>query len=128
MVLRPGSVQTVFPELETLSPVIQLERDLGADWRSLKTAAEETQTVLFELDQLVSGKASADSSVVVTGSLGRKEYTKGSDLDWILLVDGAGDAAISKRFWRLTVQSTPLSASRSPEEKELSANWHSVNR
>jgi len=98
MVLRPGSVQTVFPELETLSPVIQLERDLGADWRSLKTAAEETQTVLFELDQLVSGKASADSSVVVTGSLGRKEYTKGSDLDWILLVDGAGDARDQQTF------------------------------
>jgi Nucleotidyltransferase domain len=80
------------------SPLFQLERVLGSDWPHLRKAFTETRTVVNELDQLLKGTASADSSIVVTGSLGRKEYTQGSDLDWILLVDGAADARDQKTF------------------------------
>jgi hypothetical protein len=83
---------------QTSSPLFQLEEILGANWPSLRRAFAETGTVINELDQLLRGKASADSSIVVTGSLGRKEYTQGSDLDWILLVDGAADARDQKTF------------------------------
>jgi hypothetical protein len=66
---------------ETSSPLFKLGEVLGEDWPNLRKAFAETQTVVNELDQLLSGKASADSSIVVTGSIGRKEYTQGSDLD-----------------------------------------------
>ena len=32
-----------------------------------------------------------DTSIVVFGSLARSELTSGSDLDWVLLVDGFAD-------------------------------------
>jgi Nucleotidyltransferase domain len=80
------------------SPLFQLEEVLDTNWPNLKRAFAETKTVVNELDNLLSGKASADSSIVVTGSLGRKEYTQGSDLDWILLVDGAADDRDQKTF------------------------------
>lgn len=83
---------------QTPSPLFQLEGVLGANWSNLRRAFTETRTVVNELDQVLRGKASADSSIVVTGSLGRKEYTQGSDLDWILLVDGAADARDQKTF------------------------------
>jgi len=34
---------------------------------------------------------SEDTSIVVSGSLARDEYTAGSDIDWTLLVDGSVD-------------------------------------
>jgi hypothetical protein len=80
------------------SPLEQLEEALGANWPNLQCAFAEAQTVLRELAQLLQGKASADSSIVVTGSLGRMEYTWGSDLDWILLVDGDSDASDQRTY------------------------------
>ena len=80
------------------SPLFQLETLLGAKWSNLREAFAETQNVINELEQLFNGKASADSSIVVTGSLGRMEYTKGSDLDWILLVDGQANARDQKTY------------------------------
>jgi hypothetical protein len=38
-------------------------------------------------------KDSEDTSIVVFGSLARDEYTKGSDIDWTLLIDGFADPA-----------------------------------
>jgi hypothetical protein len=87
---------------ETSSPLFKLGEVLGEDWPNLRKAFAETQTVVNELGQLLSAKASADSSIVVTGSIGRKEYTQSSDLDWYLLVDGAADARDQKTF--LTVE------------------------
>ncbi len=101
MVLRLETAQTSFPEFQTLSPLFQLERVLNAHWPNLHAAFDATKTVLIELSQLVNGTARADSSIVVTGSLGRREYTQKSDLDWILLVDGAGDARDQKTFLEL---------------------------
>ena len=83
---------------QATSPLFQLEKLLGADWPNLRNAYSETLVVLSELQQLLSGKARADSSVVFTGSLGRKEYTRGSDLDWILLSDGDADASDQNTF------------------------------
>lgn len=34
---------------------------------------------------------SADTVIVVSGSLARKEFTSGSDIDWTLLVNGSAD-------------------------------------
>jgi hypothetical protein len=98
MVLRLEAAQTSFPQFQTSSPLFQLEQALGANWSHLRSAYSETQTVLMELSELLNGKPSADSSIVVTGSLGRMEYTKGSDLDWILLVDGDADARDQKTY------------------------------
>jgi len=41
-----------------------------------------------ELDELFRGQNSSDTSLVVFGSVARKERTSSSDLDWILLIDG----------------------------------------
>ena len=83
---------------QSSSPLFQLEKVLSADWSNLRIAFGETQRVLGELAGLLNGKASADSSIVVTGSLGRMELTNGSDLDWILLVDGQADATDQRTF------------------------------
>jgi predicted nucleotidyltransferase len=44
----------------------------------------QIQGVLVDLD-------SEDTNIVVLGSLGRREFTRGSDIDWYLLVDGISD-------------------------------------
>src|ERR1700749_5054179 len=85
-------------ETAQASPLFQLEELLGARWPNLRNAFTETQNVLNELNSLLSGRASADSSIVVTGSLGQMEYTNGSDLDWILLVDGQANASDQKTY------------------------------
>jgi predicted nucleotidyltransferase len=41
-----------------------------------------------ELDATFAGLGSSDTSLVVFGSVARQEVTAGSDLDWILLIDG----------------------------------------
>jgi hypothetical protein len=46
---------------------------------------------LNELHRALLNLDSADTSIVVLGSLGRKEFTSGSDIDWNLLVDGIAD-------------------------------------
>ena len=45
---------------------------------------EELRTALAIFD-------SEDTSIVVSGSLARNEFTAGSDIDWTLLVDGSAD-------------------------------------
>jgi len=45
----------------------------------------------MELRTALAGLDSEDTSIVVSGSLARDEFTKGSDIDWSLLVDGSAD-------------------------------------
>lgn len=41
-----------------------------------------------ELETQFSGLGSSDTTLVIFGSVAREELTSGSDLDWILLIDG----------------------------------------
>lgn len=71
--------------------VQQLEQKLGAEWTHLRDARSLSQTKLVEARHALKGLDSEDTSIIVSGSLARDEYTTGSDFDWTLLVDGPSD-------------------------------------
>jgi nucleotidyltransferase-like protein len=128
MVLKFETAQTSFPQLVTPSPLFQLEKVLGANWPNLRSGIAETQTVLKELGQLLNGMPSADSSIVVTGSLGRMEYTKGSDLDWILLVDGDADARDQKTYLEIDRVLHGSNRFKKPGREGTFGSWLLVNQ
>jgi len=68
------------------SNIARLEAKLGTNWPAIRKAQLDTASLQHNLtsDDL---QSSPDTSVVVFGSIARKEVTSGSDLDWILLVD-----------------------------------------
>ena len=65
-----------------------LEDRLQSSWRSIRKAQVETQKWREELTSRFAQSGSPDTSLVVFGSVAREEVTSGSDLDWILLIDG----------------------------------------
>jgi hypothetical protein len=69
----------------------QLEKRLGADWAHLRRARELAQSKRLELRNVLSNLDTEDTSIVVSGSLARDEFTEGSDVDWTLLIDGQSD-------------------------------------
>ncbi len=73
----------------------ELRRKVGGRWPALLKARENAWRMKGELEQLlVKGEdkfTSEDTSIVVFGSLGRNEWTSGSDLDWTFLIDGQAD-------------------------------------
>jgi len=73
------------------SPVEKLEIRLGVKWENLRAAREKAYAERRNLQSELSEFDNADSTFVVFGSLGRDEFTSGSDLDWTLLVDGIAD-------------------------------------
>ena len=73
------------------SAIDQLARQLGSDWPHLREARRLSIEVRDSLKAVLSGKDSADTSIVVSGSLARDEFTSGSDIDWTLLIDGSSD-------------------------------------
>jgi predicted nucleotidyltransferase len=72
----------------TASKVELLEQKLSADWPAIRKARDDTASKREKLDELFREQTSPDTSLVVFGSVGRKEVTSSSDLDWILLIDG----------------------------------------
>jgi hypothetical protein len=66
----------------------QLEARLGSDWKAIRAAGSATQQRRAELTAAFASQGSPDTSLVVFGSVARGEVTSGSDLDWILLIDG----------------------------------------
>jgi len=79
-------------------PVGELPMDIlaarvGQKWAHLVAAQEFAIGEQRKLESALTEFASADSSIVVFGSLGRHEFTPGSDIDWTLLVDGMADPA-----------------------------------
>lgn len=54
----------------------------------MAAASERTRLKRTELSQSLAGLDSVDTSIIVFGSLARNEFTTGSDIDWILLIDG----------------------------------------
>jgi len=65
----------------------RLEALLGATWASIREAQAATIKRRSELTKSIE-RGSPDTSLVVFGSVAREEVTSGSDLDWILLIDG----------------------------------------
>lgn len=67
----------------------QLEQRLGTRWVHLREARSRAK--LNEARRALKGLDSEDTSIIVSGSLARDEYTDGSDFDWSLLIDGPCD-------------------------------------
>ena len=71
-----------------LSQLDQLEARVGSSWQSIRKARSETQRRRDGLSAELAQLGSPDTSLVVFGSVARQEVTSGSDLDWVLLIDG----------------------------------------
>jgi len=74
------------------SYLYKLEQHLGSKFSTTRACYELSEKTLKELSKTVGDKLPAEASFVVLGSLARKEYTDGSDLDWCLMIDGKADA------------------------------------
>jgi predicted nucleotidyltransferase len=68
--------------------LVQLADRLGTRWTQLAAASDRTLKKKNELSRGLAGLDSADTSIVAFGSLARNEFTRGSDIDWALLIDG----------------------------------------
>jgi hypothetical protein len=66
----------------------QREARTNSSWQAIRKAQAETQTRRDNLENGFAQLGSPDTSLVVFGSVARQEVTSGSDLDWILLIDG----------------------------------------
>jgi hypothetical protein len=64
---------------------------LGLEWANLRRARELADAKRQELRNALAGLDSPETSIVVSGSLARDEFTEGSDVDWTLLIDGPSD-------------------------------------
>ena len=73
------------------SQLDKLEARLGSTWLSIRQAQKATRTRRAELTESLVQLGSPDTSLVVFGSVAREEVTSGSDLDWILLIDGQSE-------------------------------------
>ncbi|HLN03724.1 MAG TPA: nucleotidyltransferase domain-containing protein [Bryobacteraceae bacterium] len=70
------------------SKVALLEARIAANWPAIRKARLDTSDRRQRLNDLFLPRNSPDTSLVVFGSVARQEVTSGSDLDWILLIDG----------------------------------------
>lgn len=78
---------------KTKLPIENLEQILKSDWPNLHSAREKTVSIHRELSKKLSNYSNDDSSIVVFGSLARREFTEGSDIDWTLLIDGRAQSS-----------------------------------
>jgi predicted nucleotidyltransferase len=76
------------------TPVQALAARLSAQWKNIAGARELSLQTRSRLGSALTGIDSEDSSVVISGSLARDEFTSGSDIDWTLLIDGQADPNI----------------------------------
>lgn len=76
-----------------MSPLEDLQKQCGARWEHLFNSIQESHQKLQKFRELVHSEntESRDISVVIFGSLARREWTSQSDLDWTLLIDGPVD-------------------------------------
>lgn len=77
---------------ERESYLLSVQSENGANWPHLIAAKARAEAKRKDLRDALLGKDSSEVSVVVFGSLARDEFTKGSDIDWTLLIDGVADA------------------------------------
>lgn len=84
-----------------LQSLWELERRTNSSWRALHDASDESARVIEALRRKLDQPfASEDYSIAVFGSLARREFTRNSDLDWTLLIDGAA----SDDHWNVACQ------------------------
>jgi hypothetical protein len=74
--------------IEKTSALDALEKRTGGDWPNIRSARTQTAAEKQILELALNDFTSWETSLVVVGSLGREEFTLGSDLDWTLLLDG----------------------------------------
>lgn len=60
-------------------------------WPNIEPARTFSRETIALLKHALADFDSGDTGVIVLGSLGREEFTSGSDIDWNLLVDGIAD-------------------------------------
>src|SRR5260370_39243086 len=66
----------------------KLEKRTGSNWEHLRVARKSSEQEYGEITTALQTFATADASIVIVGSLARKEFTPGSDVDWTLVLDG----------------------------------------
>ena len=71
--------------------VEELEQHCGADWPAIRAARGQTEELVNRVGAALKPFHTAETSIVVTGSVGRREATRGSDFDWYLLIDGPSE-------------------------------------
>jgi len=105
----------------TPSPIEALEARLNVRWANIAAARDLAVQTRAALKRALIGLDSEDSSVVVSGSLARDEFTLGSDIDWSLLIDGQADpnvidmlreSRISSRAWQENRQAARARSAR----------------
>jgi len=77
---------------EWLTPTLELSRRVGQQWPNIEAARALSRERLAQLREAFADSDSDDTSIVVCGSLGREEFTPGSDIDWCLVLDGIADS------------------------------------
>lgn len=70
----------------------KLEKFIGTKLPMMRKCYHTSENELKKLNQAIGSGIPAEASFVAFGSLARKEYTSGSDLDWSLIVDGRAAA------------------------------------
>ncbi|MCC6558932.1 MAG: nucleotidyltransferase domain-containing protein [Polyangiaceae bacterium] len=75
------------------SAIERVEEKVGRGFPHLARARALSAETRARLRELLLDQDPSDTSIVVFGSLARGEYTRGSDLDWTLLIDGQADEA-----------------------------------
>lgn len=79
---------TIDPERDYVS---ELSKATGQSWTTLFSSRNDALEVQGKLSKKLKECTSADYELVVFGSLARREWTTGSDVDWTLLIDGQAD-------------------------------------
>lgn len=77
--------------VETPTELLLLRKRLGEKWPHLMRAKKKAQVERERLNAALLNHTHHDTSIVVFGSLARDEFTRGSDVDWTLLLDGPSD-------------------------------------
>lgn len=82
------------PAVAFSSSVLDLRDRLGAEWPFITASRERAERMMERLRRELCHPhlVPPGTTLVVFGSLARRELTEGSDVDWTLLVDGAADA------------------------------------
>lgn len=88
-------------EDNSISSVDQLAARLNTEWMHLQVSRDLAVKIRKELTTAVQDLTSTDMSIVLAGSLGRDEFTGGSDIDWFLLIDGSADSDHHTVFQRI---------------------------
>ncbi|MFO0813873.1 MAG: nucleotidyltransferase domain-containing protein [Gemmatales bacterium] len=89
-----------------MSALEELQKKCQSSWEHLHAAQREAHSHLQALSELVLAEKTESQhvSVVIFGSLARREWTQSSDLDWTLLIDGPVDSRHATEANRLAHQ------------------------